>query len=62
MAEYSGFALAAFGDVENALTGEFTLAQRVPLYAAIVQENERALTFSEIQLRVGKIDQRGESE
>jgi len=58
VAEYGGVALTAFGDVENALTGEFTLAQRAPLLAAVVQENERALTLSETQYRVGKIDQR----
>lgn len=58
VAEYGGVALAAFGDVENALTGEFTLAQRVPLLAAAVQQNEIALTLSETQYRVGMIDLR----
>jgi NodT family efflux transporter outer membrane factor (OMF) lipoprotein len=58
VAEYGGVALAAFGDVENALTGEFLLAQREPLLAAAVQDNQQALTLSETQYRVGKIDLR----
>ena len=37
VAEYGGVALTAFGDVENALTGEFILAQREPLLAAVVR-------------------------
>ena len=58
VAEYGGVALNAFGDVENALTGEFLLAQREPLLAAAVQDNERALSLSETQYRVGAIDMR----
>jgi NodT family efflux transporter outer membrane factor (OMF) lipoprotein len=58
VAEYGGVALTAFGDVENALTGEFILAQREPLLAAAVQDNEQALTLSNTQFRVGKIDLR----
>jgi outer membrane protein, multidrug efflux system len=58
VAEYGGVALAAFGDVENALTGEFILAKREPLLAAAVADNERAVSLSETQYRVGKIDLR----
>jgi outer membrane protein, multidrug efflux system len=58
VAEYGGVALKAFGDVENALTGEFALAQREPLLAAAVQENEQALALTETQYRVGKVDMR----
>lgn len=58
VAQYGSAALTAFSDVENALTGEFTLAQREPLLAAAVQENERALKLSENQYRVGMIDLR----
>jgi outer membrane protein TolC len=59
VAAYGGVALKAFGDVEDALTGEFILSQREPLLAAIVQDNEQALTLSDTQYRVGKIDLRG---
>ena len=59
VAAYGGVALKAFGDVEDALTGEFILSQREPLLAAIVQDNELALTLSDTQYRVGKIDLRG---
>ena len=58
VAEYGSVALTAFGDVENALTGEFTLARRAPLLAATVAENERALTLTETQYRVGSTDLR----
>lgn len=58
VAEYGGVALTAFSDVENALTGEFILAQREPLLAAAVADNERAVTLSESQYRIGKIDLR----
>lgn len=58
VAEYGGVALTAFGDVENALTGEFILAQREPLLAAAVADNERAVALSETQYRVGMIDLR----
>ncbi|MCO6412213.1 MAG: efflux transporter outer membrane subunit [Thiogranum sp.] len=58
VAQYGDVALAAFGDVENALTGEFILARREPLLAAAVQDNEQALVLSETQYRVGKIDLR----
>ena len=59
VAAYGGVALTAFGDVEDALTGEFILGQRKPLLAAVVQDNEQALTLSDTQYRVGKIDLRG---
>jgi outer membrane protein TolC len=58
VADYGGVALTAFADVENALTGEFTLAQRAPLLAAVVAENARAQTLTETQYRVGAIDLR----
>jgi outer membrane protein, multidrug efflux system len=59
VAEYGGVALKAFGDVEDALTGEFILGQREPLLDAAVKDNEQALTLSDTQYRVGKIDLRG---
>lgn len=58
VAEYAGVALKAFSDVENALNGEQILGRREPLLAESVRENERALTLSETQYRVGKIDLR----
>ncbi|HEY9197980.1 MAG TPA: efflux transporter outer membrane subunit [Gammaproteobacteria bacterium] len=58
VAEYGGVALTAFSDVENALTGEFILAQREPLLAAVVADYERAFAMSETQFRVGRIDMR----
>jgi outer membrane protein TolC len=58
LAEYGGVALKAFSDVENALTGEFILAQREPLLISAVEANQRALTLAEQQYRVGKIDLR----
>jgi NodT family efflux transporter outer membrane factor (OMF) lipoprotein len=58
VAEYGGVALTAFGEVEGALTSEFILGQREPLLAAVVQDNEQALTLSDTQYRVGKIDLR----
>lgn len=58
VAEYGGVALTAFGDVENALTGEFTLAKREPLLAVAVAENERALMLTETQYRIGATDLR----
>ena len=58
VAEYGGVALKAFGEIEDALTGEFILGRREPLLAAAVQDNEQALTLSDTQYRIGKIDLR----
>lgn len=58
VASYGGVVLTAFGDVENALTGEFILARREPLLAAAVADYERALMLSEMQYRIGKTDLR----
>jgi NodT family efflux transporter outer membrane factor (OMF) lipoprotein len=58
VAEYGSVALRAFGEVENALNGEFVLAEREPLLAAAVQDNEQALALTEVQYRVGKVDLR----
>jgi len=57
IAEYAATGLKAFNEVESALANEAALGDRHAALARVVEENERALKYSEIQYRVGKIDQ-----
>ncbi|HUN69983.1 MAG TPA: efflux transporter outer membrane subunit [Burkholderiales bacterium] len=57
VAEYASTGLKAFNEVESALASEAALGDRYAALSRLVEENERALKFSEIQYRVGKIDQ-----
>ena len=58
VAEYVKTALAAFGDVENALSSELALEERETILTAAVADAERALRLSEIRYRVGSGDLR----
>jgi len=58
MARYVQTALKAFGDVENALSSEFALADRELLLTAAVSDAERALQLAETRYRVGSGDLR----
>jgi hypothetical protein len=62
VAEYVKTALAAFGDVENALSSELALEERETILTAAVNDAERALRLSEIRYRVGKGDLRSVEE
>jgi len=58
MAHYVQTALKAFGDVENALSSEFALAEREQILNAAVGDAERALQLAETRYRVGSGDMR----
>ena len=58
VAEYGRVGARAFGEVENALSSGFTLAQRVTILAQAVVENERALELANVRYRVGSGDLR----
>jgi outer membrane protein TolC len=58
MAHYVTTALKAFGDVENALSSEFALADREQILTAAVSDAQRALELSETRYRVGSGDLR----
>ena len=58
MAHYVQTALKAFGDVENALSSEFALADREQILTAAVGDAERALRLAETRYRVGSGDLR----
>jgi len=58
VADYGRIGARAFSEVENALSAGFTLTQRVPVLAASVAENERALELVQVRYRVGTVDQR----
>jgi NodT family efflux transporter outer membrane factor (OMF) lipoprotein len=58
MADYARVARRSFGDVENALGAENSLALREALLTSSVAENQRALNLAQVQYRVGKVDQR----
>jgi NodT family efflux transporter outer membrane factor (OMF) lipoprotein len=58
VAQYVKTALAAFGDVENALSSEFALEEREAILAAAVNDARRALELAEIRYRVGSGDLR----
>ena len=58
VAQYVKTALAAFGDVENALSSEFALEDRETILAAAVNDAARALELAEFRYRVGSGDLR----
>jgi NodT family efflux transporter outer membrane factor (OMF) lipoprotein len=58
MAHYVQTALKAFGDVENALSSEFALADREQILTAAVGDAQRALRLAETRYRVGSGDLR----
>ncbi len=58
MAHYVQTALKAFGDVENALSSEFALADREQILTAAVSDAEQALRLAEARYRVGSGDLR----
>ena len=62
VAEYGRIGARAFGEVENALSSEFTLEERAPILVRAVAENERALELANTRFRVGSGDLRGVQE
>jgi NodT family efflux transporter outer membrane factor (OMF) lipoprotein len=58
VAEYGRIGARAFGEVENALSAEFTLDARNTLLRQAVTENERALDLANVRYRVGSTDLR----
>ena len=58
VAEYGRVGQRAFGEVENALSSEFTLEARAAVLREAVTENERALEFANVRYRVGSGDLR----
>ena len=58
VAAYASAGLRAFGEVENALSAEIALRDRLVLLDATVRDNERALELVRVQFRVGSVDQR----
>jgi len=58
VAEYGRVGARAFGEVENALSSEFTLDERASILARAVAENERALELANVRYRVGSGDLR----
>jgi NodT family efflux transporter outer membrane factor (OMF) lipoprotein len=58
LAEYGRIGARAFGEVENALAAEFTLAEREALLKQAVADNARALELAEVRYRVGSGDLR----
>ena len=62
VAEFGRIGVRAFGEVENALSSEFTLDERAAILARAVTENERALEFANTRYRVGAGDLRAVQE
>ena len=62
VAEYGRIGARAFGEVENALSTEFTLDGRVPLLRQAIAENERALELANERYRIGSGDLRAVQE
>jgi len=58
LAEYGRVGAQAFGEVENALSAEFTLADREQLLSEKVAQNARALELAQVRYRVGLGDLR----
>lgn len=58
VAEYGRIGQRAFGEVENALSSEFTLRARAGVLQEAVAENGRALEFANVRYRVGSGDLR----
>ena len=62
VAEFGRIAARAFGEVENALSSEFTLDERAVILGRAVTENERALQLANTRYRVGPGDLRAVQE
>lgn len=58
VAEYGRVGAHAFGEVENALSAEFALAERERLLQQAVADNTRALELANVRWRVGSGDLR----
>ncbi len=58
VADYGRVGARAFGEVENALSSEFTLDARRTVLQQAVTENERALELANVRYRVGSGDLR----
>jgi len=58
LAEYGRVGARAFGEVENALSAEFSLADREQLLSQTVAQNARALELAQVRYRVGSGDLR----
>ena len=58
VADYGRIGARVFGEVENALSSEFTLDARSGLLRQAVAENERALELANVRYRVGSGDLR----
>jgi NodT family efflux transporter outer membrane factor (OMF) lipoprotein len=58
VADYAAIGLKAFNEVESALATEAALVDREQLLRQAVEESARTVKFSEVQFRVGRIDQR----
>jgi NodT family efflux transporter outer membrane factor (OMF) lipoprotein len=58
VADYGRIGARAFGEVENALSSEFTLDARSAVLRQAVVENERALGLANVRYRVGSGDLR----
>jgi NodT family efflux transporter outer membrane factor (OMF) lipoprotein len=58
VADYGRIGARAFAEVENTLSANLNLAQRVPVLESSVAENERALELAQVRYRVGTADQR----
>jgi NodT family efflux transporter outer membrane factor (OMF) lipoprotein len=58
IAEYGRIGARAFGEVENALSSEFTLDARAAVLQTAVTENARALELANVRYRVGVGDLR----
>ncbi len=58
LADYGRIAIRAFGEVENALSNETSLRNRVPILTRATAENSRAVELAGVRLRVGSGDVR----
>ena len=58
VAEYAAIGLAAFGEVENALSAEFAARERERILADTLSDNRRALEIVQTQFKVGSTDLR----
>jgi len=58
VSEYASVGLRAFSEVESAMAAEAALVERESLLRQAVVQNERTVSLSEVQFRVGRIDMR----
>jgi outer membrane protein, multidrug efflux system len=58
VASYAAIGLRAFGEVENALAGEFAARDRERIIADTITHNQRALELVQTQYKVGSTDLR----